>query len=265
MIALAISFAITSFFYIRVQKQTAASRPKTRRVVVASTDLQPGTKLSSSNLATIDWPEAVPLKGAFEKPEDLNDKIVFMSVGMNEPVLERELASSSSSMGLAGKIPDGMRATAVRTNEVSNLAGFLFPGSRVDVLVTFRGENNRQTTRTVLQNVQVLSTGQNIQANPEGKPENVNVVTLLLTPEDSQKLVLAQAEGAVQFVLRNGSDSASAKVPPVQLAELTGEVARPTPANPQPTRRVERRKPEVFTVETVAGNKSSVTTFPENK
>ncbi|PYX81718.1 MAG: Flp pilus assembly protein CpaB, partial [Acidobacteria bacterium] len=118
---------------------------------------------------------------------------------------------------LAAKIPDGMRATAVKTNEVMSVAGFMFPGSRVDVLVTIRGENNTASTitRTVLQNVQVLSTGTKIDPDPDGKPENIGVVTLLVSPEQSEKLALAQNQGTVHFVLRNGGDSAEPNTPAV--------------------------------------------------
>src|SRR5205085_10655171 len=138
--------------------------------------------------------------------------------------------ASGASLGLSAKIPDGMRATAIKTNEVTNIAGFIFPGSHVDVLVTWKPENNPVSTetRTVLQNVQVLSTGTKMDPDPNGKPENVSVITLLLTPEQAEKLVLAQTEAAsnggnLNFVLRNGGDGATPSTPPVDMAELVGE------------------------------------------
>jgi pilus assembly protein CpaB len=229
--------------------------------------MAPGTALSLENLGEIDWPEGVPLPGAISKREDVAGKTLSVGIGQNEPLLERHLAAANSSMGLAAKIPDGMRATAVRTNEVNNLAGFLFPGARVDVLVTFRADNNRTFTRTVLQNVQILSTGSKIEADPQGKPENVAVVTLLLTPAESQKIVLAENQGSLQFVLRNGGDSASPDVPTVDVAELQGAPRK----IPEPTRtssggrRIAPKRIEVFTVETVAGGKTTVAKFPERE
>src|SRR6185503_1901552 len=113
---------------------------------------------------------------------------------------------------------------------------FIFPGSHVDVLVTLRGENNASTTtHTVLQNVQVLATGTKTDPDPNGKPENVSVVTLLVTPEESEKLALAQNQaaqnqGSIHFVLRNGSDSNKPNTAPVDMAELSGTpktVAKP--------------------------------------
>ncbi len=116
-----------------------------------------------------------------------------------------------------------MRATAVKSDEIVGVAGFLFPGSHVDVLVTFRADGlPSPATQIVLQDVEVLTIGQKLEPDPQGKPETVNVVTLLLTPEDSQKLVLASRQGSIQFVLRNGGDHTRVPVTPVQVAQLVG-------------------------------------------
>src|ERR1017187_5051620 len=130
-------------------------------------------------------------------------------IAVKEPIRDGLLAAPGATVGLTAKIPDGMRAVAVVTNEVNNVSGFLFPGSHVDVLVSLRPEagiNNQAMTTTVLQNIEVLSTGEKLQPDPQGKPQNVKVVTLLLTPDDAQKLLLASNQGTVQFVLRNASD-----------------------------------------------------------
>src|SRR5207237_105304 len=197
-----------------------------RRVVAAAVAVQPGVPLTAENLTEINWPANVPLEGLIEKKEDAIGRIPIYALEAKEPVQKHGLASSGS-FGLSAKIPDGMRATSVKTNEVMNIAGFIFPGSHVDVLVTLRGENNASTTtHTVLQNVQVLATGSKTDPDPNGKPENVSVVTLLVTPEQSQKLALAQAEtqnqGSIHFVLRNGGDSATPDTAPVDMAALAG-------------------------------------------
>ena len=151
-----------------------------------------------------------------------------------------------------------------------NVAGFILPGSRVDVLVTLRGENNNASTttaRTVLQNVQVLSTGTKMDPDPTGKPENVTVVTLLVTPEQSQTLALAQSQGTIQFVLRNGGDSANPETPAVDIADLTGVQKIPLlPLEPaQPKRVAAVVKPSnAYLVETVANGKVTVATFHVN-
>src|SRR5256712_7451702 len=226
--ALVISLGITSVFYARITRTQASARPKTKRIIAAAVALQPGTPITAENLTEIDWPVNVPLEGLIEKKEDVTGHVLMYAVAVQQPVLHRDLASSTS-LGLSAKIPDGMRATAVKTNEVTNIAGFIFPGSHLDVLVTLKPDNSASSmeTRTVLQNVLVLSTGTKIDPDPNGKPENVNVVTLLVTPEQSEKLALAQNQGTIHFVLRNGGDSASQDVRPVDFAELAGIAKKP--------------------------------------
>ncbi len=264
--ALVISLGITYFFYVHLTRTQASARPKTKRVVAAAVALQPGTPITVENLTEIDWPESVSLDGLVQKKEEVTGHVLMYAVAANDPVLRRDLASSTS-FGLAAKIPDGMRATAVKTNEVMNIAGFIFPGSRVDVLVTLHTENNNASTtaRTVLQNVQVLSTGTRIDPDPNGKPENVSVVTLLVTPEQSEKLALAENQGTIQFVLRNGGDAASPDTPAVDMAQLMGLPKNPAP---QPEKaHVKRAAPEVkpvdsYIVETLANGKITVSKFP---
>src|SRR5713226_10277599 len=263
--ALVISLGISSVFYVRITRTQASTRPKTKRVVAAAAALQPGTPITAENLTEINWPVNVPLEGLIEKKQDITGHVLMYGVAANEPVLQRDLASSAS-LGLAAKIPDGMRATAVKTNEVTNIAGFIFPGSHVDVLVTFKTENNSASTetRTVLQNVQVLSTGTKMDPDPNGKPENVNVVTLLVSPEQSEKLALAQNQGTIHFVLRNGGDSANPDVRPVDIAELAGIAKKPLEPVMKHVKQVAAvvKLPEVYTVETVANGKITVTKFP---
>src|SRR5712671_4011421 len=264
--ALVISLGITSVFYARITRTQANSRPKTKRIIAAAVALQPGTPITAENLTEISWPVNVPLEGLIEKKEDVTGHVLIYAVAQGEPVLRRELASSSS-FGLAAKIPDGMRATAVKTNEVMNIAGFIFPGSRVDVLVTLRSESSSASTtsRTVLQNVQVLSTGTKMDPDPNGKPENVGVVTLLVTPEQSEKLALAENQGTIQFVLRNGGDSASPDVRPVDFAELAGIAKKPLEPEMKHVKQVAAAvKPlAVYTVETLVNGKTTIAKFPE--
>ncbi len=258
-VALVISLGITSFFYFRFSKLQAANRPKTKKVVAAAVALQPGSAIPVESLTEIDWPDNLPLEGAISSKEEAAGRVLVYPIAANEPVRTRDLAGSGASIGLTAKIPVGMRAAAVRTNEVNNIAGFLVPGSHVDVLLTGGG-----STRTVLQNVEVLSAGSKIEPDPQGKPENVGVVTLLVTPEESQKLILAQNQGSVQFVLRNGSDSAVANTPVEDMGLLTGGSSAKAPEKPTTVAKVKRHAAPastVYKVETLAGGKSSVTEF----
>ncbi|HLY67058.1 MAG TPA: Flp pilus assembly protein CpaB, partial [Chloroflexota bacterium] len=162
--------------------------------------------------------------------------------------------------GLTTKIPEGMRATSVKSDEVVGVAGFLFPGSHVDVLVTFRTDRfPTPATQIVLQDVEVLTVGQKLEPDPQGKPETVNVVTLLLTPQDSQRMVLASSQGGIQFVLRNGADHSKVEAAPMQIAQLSG--ASPVAAIPAVTRRAHLPMKEPNVVETILGDKRSARSF----
>ena len=177
----------------------------------------------------------------------------------SQPILESYLAAAGSGIGLTIKIPEGMRATSVKSDEVVGVAGFLFPGSHVDVLVTFRSDRfPTPATQIVLQDVEVLTIGQKADADPQGKPESVSVVTLLLTPEDAQKLVLASTQGTIQFVLRNGADHTQIKAMPVQIAQLSGAEPASTPAV-TPRAHLPITPPDV--VETILGDKRTTKSF----
>ncbi len=266
--ALVISVAITYVFYVRIAKNQSANKAATRHVIAAGSTLQPGTPITAENLTEINWPANVSMEGLIDKKEDAIGHIPMIAIDAKQPILKNTLASSGN-FGLAAKIPAGMRAASVKTNEVMNIAGFIFPGSRVDVLVTLRGDNNvaSSVTRTVLQNVQVLATGTKTDPDPNGKPENVSVVTLLVTPEESEKLALAQNQtaqnqGSIHFVLRNGGDTARADTTPVDMSELSG-VPRKAPKTESAHKKVTAPKlPEPYTVETLAGSKVTVAKFP---
>lgn len=259
--ALILSIAITSVFYVRVSRQQAAMRPKIKKILGAAADIPPGIPVAAESLTEIDWPENVPVSGTITNRDDIVGHTLTYPVAKGEPVLQKDLASSGS-MGLAAKIPDGMRAVAVRTNDLTNMAGFIFPGSRVDVLLTLRTDNNAlPITRTVLQNVEVLSAGTRIQPDPQGKPENVAVVTVLVTPQDSQLLTLAQQQGTIQFSLRNSGDAKVVATSSADVPMLAGAPPKP-PEQARTSRPVVRTKSNpAYIVETIAGNKSSVSKF----
>lgn len=236
-------------------------RPKIKKILGAAADIPPGIPVAAESLAEIDWPENVPISGTISNREEIVGHPLQFPIAKGEPILQKDLASSAS-MGLAAKIPDGMRAVAIRTNDLSNMAGFVFPGSRVDVLVTLKAENSSLPfTRTVLQNAQVLSAGTRIEPDPQGKPENVAVVTLLVTPQDSQLLTLAQQQGTIQFSLRNSGDAKMVETASADTAMLAG--APPKPPEPvRVPRTFVRVKPKLFyQVETISGNKLSVSKF----
>jgi pilus assembly protein CpaB len=258
LLALVLSGAATYFLGRKLSGRNTA-HANLQRYVAASRALQAGEVLKPEDLLLIDWPASVALPNAFSKIGDLPGRAVIYPVAASQPILEPYLAAPGSGIGLTVKIPEGMRATSVKSDEVVGVAGFLFPGSHVDVLVTFRSDRFPQpATQIVLQDVEVLTAGQKLEPDPQGKPETVGVVTLLLTPEDAQKVVLASAQGSIQFVLRNGSDHGRIKAMPIQIAQLSGAEPAASPAI-TPRVRLPIRQPDV--VETILGDKRSSKSF----
>ena len=201
------------------------------QIVAAAKDLPAGVALGPGDVTLIDWPATVSLPGSFSKTDQVLGRPLIYAVGAKAPLMERDLAVAGSGLGLAVKIPPGMRATSVRSNEIVGVAGFLYPGSHVDVLGTFTVPGNpNPVTQTILQNVEVLTAGQQIEPDPQGKPQTVNVVTVLLNSEDSQKLLLASTQGTIQFVLRSGADQAKSTPTPTRLDQLVSGTAPVTVA-----------------------------------
>jgi len=261
-IALVLSAGATYLLYSRIKSQKSAA-PVTMKVVAAVDQLAAGTALAPQNLKIVDWPASIPLAGAFSRPDQVIGRSLIYPVNANQPLVANDLAAPGSGLGLSVKIPDGMRAISIRSNDVVGVAGFLYPGSHVDVLLTFRPDNaSAPLTQTILQNVDVLTAGQTLEPDPKGRPQAVNVVTLLLNPRDAQKLVLATQQGSVQFVLRNGADQNKPEQKPVLTSQLMADVAPPVP-RPHVAAAAPKapRPPDYYTVETIQGEKHTVTKF----
>jgi pilus assembly protein CpaB len=268
-------------FFIGRRLQPVATGPGTIQIVAAAKDLSTGVPLTAGDLTMISWPDNVPLNGSIKKIEDTVGRPLIQSVAAKQPLLERDLAAPGSGYGLSGKIPPGMRATAVRSNDIVGVAGFLYPGSHVDVVATYTMPGGQPGTQTVLQDVEVLSTGTSVEPDPQGKPQTVNVVTLLLTPENSQKLLLASAQGSIQFVLRSGVDREVVQIPPTKIEQLlAGSVPPPPPPPPKPAPRPVAqarvvapvvvppvapapKAPEPHVIEVIQGNQRSIQKFEE--
>ncbi|MHB1936244.1 MAG: Flp pilus assembly protein CpaB [Acidobacteriaceae bacterium] len=257
LIALLVSGGCT-FMLSRKLRLRGAPAVATEQYVAAAAPLEAGEILQADKLKTVSWPVSIPLQGASVKPQDVIGRSLLYPLAAGAPILDRDLAIPGT--GLTTKIPDGMRALALRSDEVVGVAGFLFPGSHVDVLVTYRSTTAPEpSTATVVQNVEVLAAGSQVEPTLDGKPSSVNVVTVLVTPNDAERVVLASTQGTIHFVLRNGGDQGEIDDPPINLSDLipgTGLIrdgVTPTVA------RVKRAKP--YVVETVLGNKQIATSF----
>lgn len=233
--------------------------------MAAAKDLPAGVALTADDVSLVDWPASASLPGSFSKVDQVLGRPLIYALGAKEPLLERDLAVAGSGLGLAVKIPPGMRATSVRSNEIVGVAGFLYPGSHVDVLGTFTLPGNpNPVTQTILQNVEVLTAGQQIEPDPQGKPQTVNVVTVLLNSEDSQKLLLASTQGSIQFVLRSGADQAKATPTPTRLDQLVAGAPKPAQPITRPKPKAVApppKPPEAFVMEVIQGEQRSVQKF----
>ena len=258
LIALVVSGACTFLLSRKLQLHSAAVA--TQEYVAAAAPMDAGEVLQAAKLKTVQWPVSVPLEGAFLKPQDVIGRSLLYPLAEGAPILDRDLAIPGT--GLTTKIPDGMRALALQSNEVVGVAGFLFPGSHVDVLVTYRSATDPEpATATVLQNVEVLAAGSQVQPSLDGKPSSVNVVTVLVTPNDAERVVLASTQGTIHFVLRNSADHGLVDSVPVGLSELIPGTG-PVPVSAKRAVRtgaIRRTAPEI--VETVIGDKQSGVSF----
>jgi len=199
-------------------------------IVVAARPLSVGVTVKPADIKLSKIPTSAFPKNAFSKAEEVIDRPVISNVLMDEPILEGRLAVRGSGLGLAPIIPVGMRAVTVRVNDVSGISGFVLPGMRVDILVTGRPPSSDGTiTATALQNMLVLSAGTAIQADARGQAIQASTVTLLATPDQAETLTLANNEGRIQLVLRNGSDQTIEKPPGREVSELYGLHVRKKP------------------------------------
>lgn len=256
-LALTVALTISGLFTYLLSRKLGNGRMKAamnRRYVAASQPLEAGEMLKPASLDMVEWPSSMPIAGGYVKPEDINGRIVLYPLAQNEPILERDLAAAGSGAGLSAKIPEGMRAISLKSDEVVGVAGFLLPGTHVDVLETNRANNSsaHPDTSTVLQDVEVLAAGQKIEPDPEGKPSSVNVVTLLLKPEDAERVVLASSEGSIHFVLRNGADR-------TRISDAV--LATPAEMKPMRSRTKTIAKSKTYLVETLMGDKKVVNSF----
>jgi pilus assembly protein CpaB len=266
-------------YRLTVGHSNAQAAPTTAKVLVASRNLELGAIIKDSDVKDAPWAGAVPTNAVLKR-EDIIGRGVTTAIYEGEPLVENRLAPKGAGGGLAAMIPSGMRAVAVRVNDVVGVAGFVVPGMRVDILISGNppqaaAQQQGSLTRTLLQNIEVLSAGQDFKKDNEGKPLGVGVVNLLVTPEQAEMLSLASNQTTIQLVLRNPLDTQVAKTPGTAVAELFSNsgpkkrpdpqkvyvkvAAKPAPAPvavaPVPTR------PQPFVMEVINGNKKSESKF----
>jgi pilus assembly protein CpaB len=253
-VSIIIAVSGTWFIYQWVQGQRAPKevvkvQTDAIPVVVAAADIPWGTKLKPEMTKTLPFlRESLPA-GYFSDFNDLKDRVLILSLKANDPITEHRLAPVSvQTGGISAILPAGKRAVSVKGDKVIGLAGLINPGNSVDVLVTFK-DNEDSRTKLVLEKIPVLATGTQIQKNEKGEPTPVDVFTLEVTPEESEKLALAATEGKIQLSLRSITDTESIYTDgmtiPRLLTSLTLNKVRPEPpknvpakADPAPVKRL---------------------------
>jgi pilus assembly protein CpaB len=267
-------------YYLLVNRMPQQQEQVVTRVLVANRNLAIGAMVRDIDIREADWVGPVP-EGALLNRDDIIDRGVVQNVYAGEPILETRLAAKGAGAGLAATIPPGMRAVAVRMNQIVGVSGFVIPGSRIDLLISGTPPggtpgNTGTLITTLMQNLEVLSAGQQIEKDAEGKPVNVNVVNMLVTPEQAETLSLATNETRIQMVLRNPLDTEESDPPGTAASELWKDIRflqKPEPvrrapvrvANPTPPPPPVARPEPPLTVEIIHGVRKQSTQFQQKR
>ena len=254
-------FAFGTYNYVQKMPAKTEKTP-TKPVVVAASDLDIGAEIQRDDIRVVEWPQGAVPANVISDPQEVIGRGIIVPMVQNEPFLPMKLSSKDGGGGLPPAIPPGLRALSVKVNEVIGVAGYVLPGTRVDVVATVSPSQQPAdtTSKVILTNVQVLAAGTKIERDTEkGKPIAVTVVTLLVDPTESEKLTLAANEGKIQLALRNPLDKETPVTRGIKPAVLVGgaassprpvtvsAVARRTPPPPPP--------PADPTVEIIRGDK----------
>ena len=264
-VALALGAFVSFSVYRNLQAKSGSNNAPGVDVVIAAGDIPVGVKIEDKDVKVVRFPSGDLPPSCFHLKSSVVGRGVVLPIAKGEFVLPLKLAGENAGYGLPSLIPPGMRAISVRVNEVVSVAGFVLPGTRVDVLVTGNpsGASEQQTT-TVLGNVAVIATGQRLERNAAGDPQSTPVITLLVSPDDAQKLTLASTQGRIQLALRNPLDTKQQDLASMRTNSLYKNVSAPMPV----VRERHKRKtvelppaPDLYTVQVIRGNKTDLQKF----
>jgi pilus assembly protein CpaB len=268
-LALALGAFVAFVVYKNLQTRAGSSNEPGVDVVLATGDIQVGGRLGDRDVRIARIPTSVAPPSAFHSMSKIIGRGVILPIQKGEFILPSKLAPENAGSGLPSLIPSGMRAVSVRVNEVVAVAGFVVPGTRVDVLLTGNpvGANEPQTT-TVLENVAVIAAGQKLERNAAGDPQSTPVITLLVSPDDAQKLTLASSQGHIQLALRNPVDTKqmdliATKANGLYRGGAPAPVAPRSAPTKKPVAQAPAAPPEAYKVEVIRGTKVDETKFPD--
>ena len=264
--------ALASFGVFRAIQRMPVRDVEVRSLyqVVAARELAMGTLITKDDVKLVAWPASSPVDRGFTKVEEVLNRGLIDGIVANEPLTESKLAPLEAGGGLPPTITEGMRALSVKVNDVIGVAGYVVPGTRVDVIVTLAARaTNESMTRVVVSDVEVLTAGtrMDVAKARDGQPIQASVVTLLVTPDDAERIALAANEGSIMLTLRNPMDRTPTKTAGVRTNSLMGAPAAVPEVKSTPTgRRIMVRPPapppppevKAYTVETIrAGAKKA--------
>ncbi len=264
-IALALGAVVAMLVYRRLETGGGSDTRAGAEAFVAANDLDVGSKIEERDIKLLRFPAAdLPANYQSQKSKIIGRGVV-LPIAKGEFILPSKLAGENAGAGLPALIPPGMRAVSVRVNDTTAVSGFVLPGTRVDVLLTGTPQNGaEQETTTVLENVAVLATGQKLERNASGEPQSAPVITLLVSPEDAQKLTLATTQGHIQLALRNPLDTKQQDLASARsgsLYKIAPVAPRPVHVSPRVTVAAPPAIPPAYTVEVYRGDKKDETKF----
>jgi pilus assembly protein CpaB len=250
-----------------IEGTTQPVGPRLAKVVVAGLDLPISTTLKPAHLKIVDWPETVQPPGVVRDIKDLVGRVLVVRVVRGEPVLTSKLASKDAGRGLAALIPDGMRAVAVRVDEVVGVAGFIHPDDRVDVIATVKADNAQPVAKVILQNVKVLAVGKEleIEESIRNRAMPVTVATLLVSPGESEKLALAAGNSRLLLSLRSWTDTNSVDTPGASPSALLSGSEAGAAWSPVPSADASGRRPRRGRYDATGRKGSQVAASPQRE
>jgi len=258
---------LSSFLVYRNLQSRTASTPQTVPVVVAANDISVGARIGEKDIKVVRFPVGELPSNYFRDPAKLLERGVVLPIAKGDFILPNKLAGENAGSGLPSLIPPGMRAVSVRVNEVVGVAGYVQPGTRVDVLMTGNptGAGEPQTI-TVLKNVAVIASGQKLERGSASDAQVSPVITLLVSPDDAQRLALASNQGRIQLALRNPLDTNQTDIAAANTGNLYRNGSSPAPATakarPKHAKAETPLAPAIYSVEMIRGEKRDVTKFP---
>lgn len=275
-LALAVGLLVSYFVYNQLRVSSGVNHERLVKVAVAAHDIQVGSRLTDRDVAFASFPQSSVPAGAFQNMKDVlgrgTGRGAVLPISKGDFILPNKVTAENAGAGLPSIIPQGMRAVSVRVNDVVSVAGFVQPGTRVDVLATGnQGSGNERQTTTVLENVAVAAVGKNLDPNAPPDAQPAPVITLFVSPDDAQKLALASQEGRIQLSLRNPLDTRKGGIGATSTSSLYPGQPPPAAETKPKVRKVVAKaapppQPSPYQVEMIRGSKRDETKFEdENK